>query len=110
MPVLPNASPLLDQFAAKARLEKIMSGASKPANEAEGIQAMAAMMWKKAFEAAMKPMDSESQDALSAPQAGALRDRQATWMGIEAASSLSESLTAQLAHAREMGAGDSSKR
>lgn len=87
----------------RSRLEKILMGQAKPADEREALQAAASIMWKKAFEGALKPMEGQEPDSLSAPQAESIRERQATWMGIEAATALSASIGDQLAHVQSQG-------
>lgn len=88
----------------RSRMEKILLGQVKPADEREALQATMSIMWKKAFHDAMKPIESEPPDALSAPQAEAIRDRQSTWMGIEVAWALSASIGDQLDHVRRQAA------
>jgi hypothetical protein len=93
----------------KERIARLVEGSSKPKNEAEGMAAMSAMMWKKSFDAALSSIGGE-EDALSAPESKAIKDRQSTWMGIEAAAALNASMAAQLSHAQSAKAADPSKK
>jgi hypothetical protein len=77
-------------------LTEILSGKRKPTNEKEALSTMSAMLWKKAYESALSSPFTGDQDALSAPESSAIKDHQATWMGVQAAHALSESLNAQL--------------
>lgn len=84
----------------KGRLQEILAGSSKPKSEAEGVDSMLAMMWKKTFETALRSTQPVEEDQLLAPQAAATRDLQATIFGIEAASAMSTMVSKQLNYVR----------
>jgi hypothetical protein len=85
-------------LASATKLREILLGKAKPLNDGQAIQAASALMWRQAFQIAMKPLQEE-EDPLSAPQKQSIRDTQAQWMGVEAAITFSQSLSGQLGHA-----------
>lgn len=89
------------------KLRDILLGKAKPADDREAIHASTALMWKQAFESAMRPVAEEDSDPLAAPQRQSIRESQAQWMGIEAAVAFGSSLSSQLGHggAKSPGVG-----
>jgi hypothetical protein len=98
-----NAAPAMPSGTYHVAIADILAGKRKPANESEAVGAMAAMMWKKAYEAALSSTEDGTGDPLAEPEKKAIKDQQATWMGIQAAEALSHSLSAQLNHVKENG-------
>lgn len=80
------------------KLRDILVGKAKPSDDREATLAATALMWKQAFETAMRPVAEEGSDPLAAPQRQSIRETQAQWMGIEAAIAFGKSLGNQLGH------------
>ena len=92
--------PSRPSVASAAFLRDVLAGKAKPRTEVEAIQASSALMWKQAFEVALRPMEGDEQSPLAAPQGQAIRDAQAQWMGVEAAVAFGASIKRQMAHAQ----------
>ena len=93
-------------FSSKAgvgALQDIMAGKTKPKDEKQGLMAMSAIMWKKSFELALKSDADEGVDGVTSSERAATKDQQSTFMAIQTAAALSDSIGAQLLHATRRG-------